>query len=106
MPVWTPLAAIAAIAALALGLGGAASAIEIDRGTFWRGYGPDPYAYHYEAPGYYPFYGSDQWRPAQEMRYRYRYPLVLPEYYSSWGYPLPCDVAWSKVCRSDPWRPR
>jgi hypothetical protein len=94
----------AAIAALALGFAGNASALEIDRGTFWRGEGPDPYAYYYEAPGYYPYYGSGQWRPAREMKDRYRYPLVLPEYYSSWGYPLPCDMASSEVCGSNPWR--
>ncbi len=104
MPIRTMLAV--AIAALVLGLGGAASAIEIDEGTFWRGYGPDPYAYRYEEPGYYPYYNSGQWRPIDEMRGRYRYPLVLPEYYSSWGYPLPCDMAESADCRSSPWRRR
>jgi hypothetical protein len=78
----------------------AASALEIDRGTFWRGSGPDPYAYRYEPPAYYPYYGSSYWRPAQEMRYRYRYPLAMPEFYPAWGYPLPCQTVWTRECPS------
>jgi hypothetical protein len=102
----TQLAAAAAIAMLAFAAPDRASALEFDHRTFCRGGGPDPYAYAYEPPAYYPYYGSDQWRPVQDMRYRYRYPLALPPYYSSWGYPLPCHIAWSEACRSDLWRRR
>ncbi|HXF54955.1 MAG TPA: hypothetical protein VNK52_12595 [Hyphomicrobiaceae bacterium] len=102
MPARTVLAAAAATA-FTLACASPAPALEIDRGTFWRGDGPDPYAYYYEPPGYYPYVNSGQWRPAQEMRGRYRYPLWLPEYYSSWGYPLPCDHV-AGGCRASPWR--
>jgi hypothetical protein len=47
----------------------------------------DPYAYRYEARDYYPYYGSQHWRPAREMLYRYRYRLELPPYAPAWGYP-------------------
>jgi hypothetical protein len=50
----------------------------------------DPYAYRPARVRYYPYYNSHYWRPLREyratkIRYRYR----LPDYYSSWGYPLP-----------------
>lgn len=66
------------------------------RGT-WPG-GPDPYAYSYYRSGYYPYYDSAYWVPRSEMRYRSRYPMRLPEYYSSWGYPLTCKLAGHKKC--------
>jgi hypothetical protein len=48
----------------------------------------DPYAYSYEPRGYYPYYGSPYWRPADEMLlYRERYRHELPRYYPAWGYP-------------------
>jgi hypothetical protein len=43
----------------------------------------DPYAYHYEPRGYYPYYGSNYWRRPRVVDR----PHVLPQYYSSWGYP-------------------
>ncbi|CAN0315662.1 unnamed protein product, partial [Phaeothamnion confervicola] len=55
----------------------------------WPG-GPDPYAYSYQRPGYYPSYNSDMWVPRKQMLARSKYPLRIPEYYSSWGYPLGC----------------
>jgi hypothetical protein len=52
-------------------------------------YATDPYAYHYEPRGYYPYYNSGYWRPAAEMRRerlnQYRY--VSVPYYQAWGYP-------------------
>lgn len=47
----------------------------------------DPYAYRSEKRGYYPYYNSGYWRPAHEMRYRYRRHFALPKYHRAWGYP-------------------
>lgn len=60
-------------------------------GWFWdRGYEDvDPYAYEYRPPGYYPYYNSGYWRPAEEMRKPRPY-YVQPPYYPAWGYPLGC----------------
>ena len=44
----------------------------------------DPYAYRYEHRGYYPYYGSDYWRPAYKVR-RPRNRFVQPRYHPSWG---------------------
>ena len=66
------------------------------RGT-WPG-GPDPYAYSYTRVGYYPAYNSDQWVPRKQMLGRSKYPLRIPEYYSSWGYPLGCKVHGRRNC--------
>ena len=66
----------------------------------WRRHsGVDPYAYSYEPRGYYPYYNSDYWRPAAELRYRRaccKPVLVLPPYYQAWGYPKPYSMhrAW------------
>lgn len=48
--------------------------------------GVDPYAYKWSPRGYYPYYNSDYWRPASEVRTRYSY--KLPKYYPAWGYPV------------------
>lgn len=48
----------------------------------------DPYGYRPARVGYYPYYNSNYWRPLREVRLRYRHKHVLPDYYSSWGYPL------------------
>jgi hypothetical protein len=54
----------------------------------------DPYAYQFERRGYYPYYGSQYWRPAGEMLlYRDRYRHELPRYYPAWGYPQPLPAA-------------
>jgi hypothetical protein len=45
----------------------------------------DPYAYRYEHRGYYPYYGSDYWRPAHKVKDR-RFRFVQPKYYWAWGY--------------------
>ena len=45
----------------------------------------DPYAYKYEHRGYYPYYGSDYWRPAREVKRR-RFRYVQPKYHWAWGY--------------------
>lgn len=45
----------------------------------------DPYAYRYEHRGYYPYYGSDYWRPAREVKRR-RFRFNQPKYYWAWGY--------------------
>lgn len=66
------------------------------RGT-WPG-GPDPYAYSYDRPGYYPHYNSNQWVPRKQMLGRSKYPLRVPEYYSSWGYPLGCKIHGRRNC--------
>lgn len=63
----------------------------------WPG-GPDPYAYSYHAVGYYPYYNSRYWVPRKQMAKRFRYPMRIPEYYSSWGYPLSCKRAGKRHC--------
>ena len=47
--------------------------------------GADPYAYRYEHRGYYPYYGSDYWRPARKVRNR-RFRFKQPRYHKAWGY--------------------
>jgi hypothetical protein len=51
--------------------------------------GSDPYAYRYQRRGYYPYYHSNYWVKAEEMRKRYRYTYTGTKYrYSqSWGKP-------------------
>lgn len=66
------------------------------RGT-WPG-GPDPYAYSYDRPGYYPYYNSNYWVPRKQMIARSRYPMRIPEYKSSWGYPLACKIQGRRHC--------
>lgn len=63
----------------------------------WTG-GPDPYAYSYGRPGYYPHYDSNNWVPRKQMLGRSKYPLRIPEYYSSWGYPLGCKLHGRRNC--------
>ena len=50
--------------------------------------GEDPYKYRYERRAYYPYAGSHYWRPAAEMRNRYRYAFAGPKYryHPSWGF--------------------
>lgn len=68
----------------------------------WPG-GPDPYEYRYRPVGYYPNYNSDYWVTRAEMRYRYRKPLLVGEYWSAWGYPVRCK---DKACKvRTPYRP-
>ncbi|MFY0612328.1 MAG: hypothetical protein JXQ99_12425 [Hyphomicrobiaceae bacterium] len=45
----------------------------------------DPYAYHYDHRGYYPYYGSDYWRPAHKVKNR-RFHYKQPRYHKAWGY--------------------
>jgi hypothetical protein len=49
----------------------------------------DPYAYRYVRRGYYPYYNSDYWVPAEQMRnrYHYTYPGQKYRYSQSWGKP-------------------
>jgi hypothetical protein len=49
----------------------------------------DPYAYRYARRAYYPYYGSNYWVDAEQMRYRYRYNYTGPKYvyHPSWGQP-------------------
>ncbi len=63
----------------------------------WPG-GPDPYAYSYGRPGYYPAFNSDMWVPRKQMLARSKYPLRIPEYYSSWGYPIGCKIHGRSQC--------
>lgn len=63
----------------------------------WPG-GPDPYEYSYERRGYYPYYDSAYWVPRKQMKHRFRYPFRIPEYASSWGYPLTCKIQRRKGC--------
>ena len=49
--------------------------------------GCDPYYYQPSPRGYYPYYNSGEWRPASELRYRYRRQYEFPPYYQAWGYP-------------------
>ena len=50
---------------------------------------PDRYPYVYQPPRYYPYYNSDYWRPAAEMRKPRPY-YQQPPYYPAWGYPVGC----------------
>ena len=63
----------------------------------WPG-GPDPYAYSYSRTGYYPAYNSDMWVPRKQMLGRSKYPFRIPEYYSSWGYPVACKIHGRRHC--------
>ena len=63
----------------------------------WPG-GPDPYSYAYARTHYYPYYNSSYWVPRAEMRDRTHYPFRLPEYASSWGYPLTCKIHGGQRC--------
>ena len=45
----------------------------------WPG-GPDPYAYSYNRPSYYPYYNSKYWVPRKQMLARTKYPMRIPEY--------------------------
>jgi hypothetical protein len=86
------LKALVASAVLALTMGFAAQA-PAEAGWFWRDRDPDApdrYPYTYDPPRYYPYYNSNYWRPAWEMR-RPRPYYVQPPYYPAWGYPLTCD---------------
>lgn len=46
----------------------------------------DPYAYRYDARGYYPYYGAGYWRPRHTQVGRYRDGVEKPPYYAAWGY--------------------
>lgn len=63
----------------------------------WPG-GPDPYAYSYDRAKYYPYYNSRYWVPRKQMIGRTRYPMRIPEYSSSWGYPLGCKIHSRRNC--------
>lgn len=63
-----------------------------EAGWFWRDRDPDApdrYPYVYDPPRYYPFYNSNYWRPAWQMRQARPY-YVQPPYYPAWGYPVGC----------------
>jgi hypothetical protein len=65
-----------------------------EAGWFWRDRDPDApdrYPYVYDPPRYYPYYNSDYWRPAWQMR-RPRPYYIQPPYYPAWGYPLGCET--------------
>ena len=49
----------------------------------------DPYEYQWKRRAYYPYFFSQYWVPAAEMRYRYRYSYHGPKYrfQESWGMP-------------------
>lgn len=102
------LATLAALAGILIATTSAAFSADLDRP--YRGkkrayYPPyagyahlfpeDPYAYRYEPRGYYPYYRSDYWRPAEYVRLRnrvtYNVWITRPphfRYYPSWGYPV------------------
>jgi hypothetical protein len=79
------LAGVAAALVQAIGASMPAQAFDWDRSTPSQ---PDPYAWRHVQPGYYPYYGSRYWVPAEQMRYRYRYTYEGPRYryYPAWGY--------------------
>lgn len=60
----------------------------------------DPYAYSYEPRPWYPYYNSGEWVRRAAMRYRTRYDLALPDYYSSYGYPLKCKGKAAILCEN------
>ena len=71
-------------------LTGFAVPLPAQAGWFWRDRDPDApdrYPYVYDPQRYYPYYNSDYWRPALEMR-RPRPYYNQPPYYPAWGYPL------------------
>ena len=98
------LSAFAVLAALMTFAPQHASAIGWDRShrdtvVYHRVYQPryrhvyvehDPYGYHSARVPYYPYYNSRYWRPRSAYSYgrKHRHPVILPDYYSSWGYPL------------------
>ncbi len=49
----------------------------------------DPYSWNYSPRGYYPYYASQYWVPAEQMRYRYRYKFTGQKfkYHAAWGAP-------------------
>ena len=51
-------------------------------------YRGDPYAWHYQPRGYYPYYGSAHWVPSRYMKHRWRYRYDGPKYryFPAWGY--------------------
>ena len=63
----------------------------------WPG-GSDPYAYSYTRPAHYPAYNATYWAPRAQMLARSRYRQRLPQYGSSWGYPLDCKLAGYRDC--------
>ena len=75
---------VAAVAVSAVGL---AAPNPASAGGFHhhRGSG-DPYAYVPEVPRYYAYRNSGYCRPAEDMRYRYRYDYKLPPYAKAWGW--------------------
>lgn len=110
------LSTLAAIAMLAgLGAGPAAAGWERhhDRAVYHRVYRPyyrhvpvhyDRYAYRPAHVRYYPYYNSNYWRPRNEIvLYRHRY-HPLPNYWSSWGYPLHVKHARKRPAKK--WRHR
>lgn len=53
--------------------------------NFYYTYGQkDPFGYHYEPSGYYPYYNSREWKPARHMPPR-RVHYTAPKYYPGWG---------------------
>jgi hypothetical protein len=101
MPRTSIIAVAAVIVAVSIPASDAVRAAAGDRGGGGRAptvaYGDDrgdPYAYRYQPPRYYPYYGSPYWRPAKEIPlYRDRYRHELPRYYPAWGYPQPLPAA-------------
>ncbi len=98
-------------AALADGMRGPSAKKHVVRTSGYRYYrgpwpgGPDPYSYSYRRPAYYGYYNSAYWVPRYQMRYRSRYPFRIPEYRSTWGYPLSCKLRGHHRC-GVPYRPR
>ena len=52
--------------------------------VYLNGAETDPHAYRYSNRGYYPYYNSGYWRPAESVK---RHHNVLPKYYAAWGAP-------------------
>jgi hypothetical protein len=59
-----------------------------------RLYRYDRRSWYYSQPRYYPYYASGYWVPRPEMRYRYRYKYIGPQYryYPAWGYGEGCPA--------------
>lgn len=79
---------------LALAVGGVAlamlSPLSATAGDLWSRHGHhgdrvvDPYGYHYEQRGYYPYYNSGYWKPRHEVALK-RARFVAPKYFPAWG---------------------
>jgi hypothetical protein len=74
-----------AVAALGFALSSPQQAQALDGDLFHRPTSAsDPYAYHYEPRGYYPYYNSGYWKRHGEVPLK-RAHFKHPKFYQAWG---------------------